>query len=897
MERMINFEQFYYTNYGQGMRFEGDSSHNRQTERQLELLTAGWMRLDTLKPVEIMIYHSGLGSYVAAMVVSCTKEGDARTSYWIHAVMPDNRDSDGFRECLSWPLASYQTEVLTGQELSVVEVERNPIPPGEACRRYQLTGSRLVQLMYMVWQTVCGRGQPSTLVFILDASSAADYNEAARTVMSLVYDILPEQRKNQADYQAWSEGDIDYLRFVFKRDSASSWQFCLDPSDERIRIDIPAAERQVLEVLADIYEKKPEQYRALIKILYTSETDCFEEMIGRYYLECVKRGIEFHLPQEVLIQNISELEKRAVDNEDCRRLFCYCLHQVDTAQKPVSFVRTVLEKYILAAASLKDRNSREYIESLIRNWQLLDQMRAGNQATAQSYLEWIRKISVSYYQDFVENGLSEGRTWILDIIGCTDFHTSKELFEWIEQTDFLKKNKDYCSMVSDKAEELYSRETATETEKRQLLPYCRNLQEAQLQALTRMSFDELLQLEQESMEDETQNLWIKTMAKRVEEKGGRLDSVGEARKLYEYLTGMHTVMYQLQRSDRDGENPETIDPADMGTILSAVWKYEARLDLGSRLTVCLLARYTSDLDTEEMSREFWMRVRPEDYEELYASGGLLKVFGKCDHPNYNNYRLYHTYRKREQKPYNGLWKKSESENLTARIRRLRGDVRPAVTAIWQYWQNHEEADADLMHDMLLEMMEEDALQSLLEKYAGQGRVQAQRVQKFVGEIEDESLLENPDEAFKEETEETGGQQAETDSEKDRNRQHKKWAKKDPEYAVKIVPWIMTACIGLYMGLMVNGWYMAVHLSKLLDIPALVWCGIAGMALLTAVFMAFADRLVMEEVKVKLVQIPWAGLWLLINLVLSYFIGNKITALISGVVLLAAYIWLRMKKHL
>lgn len=816
MERMINFEQFYYTNYGQGMRFEGDSSHNRQMERQMELLTADWMRLDTLKPVELMVYHSGLGSYVAAMVVSCTKEGDARTSYWIHAVMPDNRDSDGFSECLSWPLAFYQTEVLTGQELSVVEVERKPISPKEACRRYQLTGSRMVQLMYMVWQTVCGRGQPSTLVFILDASSAADYNEAARTVMSLVYDILPEQQKSQADYQAWSEGDIDYLRFVFKRDSDSSWQFRLDPSDERARIDIPDAERQVLEVLADIYERNPEQYRALIKKWYTSETECFEELTGRYYLECVKEGMDFRLPQEVLIQNMPELEKRAGDNEDYRRLFCYCLHQVDTAKKPVSFVRTVLEKYILAAASLKDRKGREYTESLVRNWQLLDQMRADSQTTVQSYLEWIREISVSYYQDFVEKGLSEGRTWILDIIGCTDL---------------------------------------------------------QLQALTRMPFDELLQLEQESMEDKTQNLWIKTMAKRVEEKGGRLDSVGEARKLYEYLTGMHTVMYQLQRSDRAEENPEIIDPEDMGTILSAVWKYEARMDLNSRLTVCLLARYTSDLDMERMSREFWMRVRPEDYEELYANGGISKVFGKCDHPNYNNYRLYYTYRKREQKPYNGLWKKSESENLTARIRRLRGDVRPAVTAIWQYWQKHEEADADLMHDMLLEMMEEDALLSLLEGYASQGRAQAQRVQKFVGKIEDGNLQESPDEA--------GEQQAETDS----------------EYAAKIVPWVMTACIGLYMGLMVNGWYMAVHLSKLLNIPALVWCGIAGMALVTAVFMVLADRLVMEEVKVKLVQIPWAGLWLLINLVLSYFIGNRITALISGAALLAAYIWLRMKKHL
>ena len=109
--------------------------------------------------------------------------------------------------------------------------------------------------------------------------------------------------------------------------------------------------------------------------------------------------------------------------------------------------------------------------------------------------------------------------------------------------------------------------------------------------------------------------------------------------------------------------------------------------------------------------------------------------------------------------------------------------------------------------------------------------------------------------------------------------------------------MITVCIGLYMGLMVNGWYMSVHLAEILDLSALVWCGVAGIAVLTAVFIMLAHRFIKKGAVIELVQIPWAGLGLFINLVLSYFIGNKVTALISGVTLLAIYIWLRLKKYL
>ena len=150
MERIIHFEQFYYTNYGQGMRFEGNSTETARTASALELLAANWMKQELNEPVEMVLYNSHLGCYVSAMTVPCTQTGDARTSYWIHAVMPDEKESDGFMDCLSWPLQDYVTEVHLAQHLSPVTVRTEPCDLSGICRKYHLTGERLTQFLYQV---------------------------------------------------------------------------------------------------------------------------------------------------------------------------------------------------------------------------------------------------------------------------------------------------------------------------------------------------------------------------------------------------------------------------------------------------------------------------------------------------------------------------------------------------------------------------------------------------------------------------------------------------------------------------------------------------------------------------------------------------------------------------
>ena len=96
------------------------------------------MKQELNEPVEMVLYNSHLGCYVSAMTVPCTQTGDARTSYWIHAVMPDEKESDGFMDCLSWPLQDYVTEVHLAQHLSPVTVRTETCDLSAICRKYHL---------------------------------------------------------------------------------------------------------------------------------------------------------------------------------------------------------------------------------------------------------------------------------------------------------------------------------------------------------------------------------------------------------------------------------------------------------------------------------------------------------------------------------------------------------------------------------------------------------------------------------------------------------------------------------------------------------------------------------------------------------------------------------------
>lgn len=875
MEQLIRFEQFYYTNYGQGMRFEGDSTHDKQVEKDIELFADNWMRLDVQKPVETVAYNIRLGCYVAAMVRPCTKEGDARVSYWIHAVMPKDFSGDGFRECLSWPLSKYQQEVVQGAELNAVSEPVRSWPLMETCKRYGLTGTRLMKLIYMVWQTVCGQEKPSTLYFILDKDSLDDYNAAARNMMALVYELLPEPLRQQADYQAYAVEDIRNSRFVFKAASESGWCFYLDAEQDKDELEIPEEERELMGLLARLYEADGREYAKVIRGMYHDGSETFEDFVWNYYLQCMKQGEDVTLSQETLIRCLPRLEQQAQASTDYRRLLCRCLNSIDTSEKQTGFVQVVMEKYILAAAGLTQTDCREYDESFERIWKLLDQLRAGSTSMIQSYLEWIRKISPVYYQYFVKAGLSENRTCLLRLLGSADVHTPAELFRWMEDSAFLKNVIAYREFVADKAEEFYFLESTTDEERQALIGYCRDRRKIELQELSMMPYEELMELNSESMDYETQNLWLKTVAARIQEDAGCVSSVQQAEKLCEYLFGLKSVQDQLAaelaKQKKNTKNipvsVRQVDADSMTVIVNAIWQFENELDILPRYNLCVFAKYTSHADFKLMTDTFWAGIEADDYVKLYKSSSVHVLFRGSHNQQYLNYRLYWCYKKKKEEKFNFYKGK-----LTARANQ-------AIDAIWMDWTEHPEADSQWMYTVMLRLMEEDDLQVLLKDYARRGTMEARRVAEFLGEdsVMDDLQTESG-------TEDEIGQESLHETKHMRLSEDK-------------LSWIVTAGIGLLMGLIVNGWYMAVHLSKILEQPMLVWGGIAGIAVVIAILMAFADKLVRTDMKVSALQIPWAGLWLFINLVLTYFIGNKITAVLSAVLLLAAYIWLRLKKLL
>ena len=147
--------------------------------------------------------------------------------------MPDEKESDGFMDCLSWPLQDYVTEVHLAQHLSPVTVRTETCDLSATCRKYHLTGERLTQFLYQVLQNVCDSSAPSCLCFVM-GEEEEDYNAAAREIMAVVYHLLPKPYRKKADYLAKAGKDMDNVRFYFRPSSYQSWQFDMAGRSNRI---------------------------------------------------------------------------------------------------------------------------------------------------------------------------------------------------------------------------------------------------------------------------------------------------------------------------------------------------------------------------------------------------------------------------------------------------------------------------------------------------------------------------------------------------------------------------------------------------------------------------------------------------------------------------------------
>ena len=584
MERIIHFEQFYYTNYGQGMRFEGNSTETARTASALELLAANWMKQELNEPVEMVLYNSHLGCYVSAMTVPCTQTGDARTSYWIHAVMPDEKESDGFMDCLSWPLQDYVTEVHLAQHLSPVTVRTETCDLSAICRKYHLTGERLTQFLYQVLQNVCDSSAPSCLCFVM-GEEEEDYNAAAREIMAVVYHLLPKPYRKKADYLAKAGKDMDNVRFYFRPSSYQSWQFDMDTAHPWIRSELPEEETVFLNRMTELFRQNPAEYEQMMEQLCRQETDDYDAIVWNYYTYCLREGEMLPFSQETLLRIQPFLEERLKQDEGCRQLLCQCMHQIDTKDKTRTFVQTLMEKYISAAAGLPQSGSSGYKQSLERNWQLMDQLSAGKTKIVASYLKWMKDISIPYYQDFVEYGSKEGRDWLMDM------------------------------QFADEAP-----------------PGCQ----------------ELLKMDVRQMNAQRGHQWVNAMAQCIQTDINLQNSSAAAKAIWNYLIRLVEFMVPDSDAGGDaGQMLETT--IQMQQLLQFIWKHRSIFDVTERVEICGVAKAYGGSVFDVFSRDFWREVRTEDFETLYEKKGITKLFANCPYDAYHDYRRYVGRRHKEEK--------------------------------------------------------------------------------------------------------------------------------------------------------------------------------------------------------------------------------------------------------
>lgn len=665
MERMIHFEQFYYTNYGQGMRFEGNSTGQTGVAAALELLASNWMRQDQPVPVEMVFYNRRLDTYIAAMSRPCTEIGDARTSYWIHAVMPVESGSDGFMDCLAWPLKDYQTEVRLGESLKQVTIAAPTVDLTSICRKYHLTGNRLQTLMYRVWKTVCDASASSCLC-LTTGERLTDDNASARAVMAVIYHLLPKPYRKELDYLAKSNSDREDVRFYFKEKTTKKWHFPIgEINTEAPDLALPEEEAYFLAQMAALYEQSPEGYAQMLDKICQSSADDYETMLWNYYKCCLQEGMELPFSQETLVRIQSFLEEKLKLDEGYRLLFCQCLNQIAITNQPVFFIQSLMEQSIVAAAELSGKKEWVYVQSLSHNWQLMDQLSKGEKKVIVAYLQWLKEISRVYYQDFIQCGLLEGRDWLLDL---------------------------------------------------------------QLTHNDTLSYQELMGMDLTWMNVKRGRLWVDAMTGCLKRHLELQHSQKTAKEVWQYLIEMLGELASEAIGEADiFMTPEAAE--QIRYLMIFIWQNRAGFDIEDKSEICGAAKVYCGHLYETFSETFWEEVRAEDFAVLYDKGSMVQLFGSSTYPNYQNYRYYVGYRHKEERPDKRVLTHKEKEALQMHKHTVGETVTVLTEAIWIFWRTHPNAKNEIFSEYITILMSENELSERLNQYSAEGAEQFKRAEQ------------------------------------------------------------------------------------------------------------------------------------------------------------------------
>ena len=116
-------------------------------------------------------------------------------------------------------------------------------------------------------------------------------------------------------------------------------------------------------------------------------------------------------------------------------------------------------------------------------------------------------------------------------------------------------------------------------------------------------------------------------------------------------------------------------------------------------------------------RDFWQEIQAEDFEKLYEKKGSIQLFSQSPYAAYHHYRFYVGYRHREEKKDKTPLSSKEIKALKKYLAKNEGEVVLAADAIWLYWQNHPDADDQILMNYLSCLLSKNELDSRLNKYS------------------------------------------------------------------------------------------------------------------------------------------------------------------------------------
>ncbi len=407
MSLSTHFEQSYFTNYQGGQEFAGSSGAAAKQEGLL-YLSETWFSLARTGPCAGVLYDEKLGSYAACYMADVSGEGDTRLKVWVHTALPDGNGTDTFKSCLSWPFGRFERNVALFEKPEALDVPAGKTLPADVIRKYDLKGERLAGLMKYVYRTLLTPGQP--LRIGLPGAQLQSLYEEACAVMTLVFELTPERKRDKLGFAAGAAVRTADLPFIFGPEGADgSPDLASDALDGALSPEDDLTDC-ALGAMAALYEKSPDAFARRMQEVFKKPCADLTEMAWAWHLKAVQAGEDIDLPQALLIREIKNAEAFARRDPQATQLLCRMISMVHTEGAAPDFCRTVLDKYIMTAASLPDHGCREYKESFTGVLAVLRDF-CGDSDSIMSdttrYLKWMRETYPDYFEDFSEDLYSQ----------------------------------------------------------------------------------------------------------------------------------------------------------------------------------------------------------------------------------------------------------------------------------------------------------------------------------------------------------------------------------------------------------------------------------------------------------------------------------------------------------